>query len=115
MQRRAESVEARQAELAIDHRFVREAAARPAILFRHGGAEESGGARGGPDLTVIDPGLVPALEMGPELRRHETPRLLFEQDQVFAHPGRAWQVENVHGDSARPTIPARAGQGESRR
>src|SRR6202040_4005715 len=52
MERRAESVEAGEAELAADHRLMREAAPCPAILLGDGRAEEPRRARLGPDLAA---------------------------------------------------------------
>ena len=76
---------------------MREGAAGPAIFFRHGGAEQAGRARLGPDVAVVDAVLVPAVDMGDEFVGDEAARLLFEQDEVFAHPGRAREIEGVHG------------------
>jgi hypothetical protein len=53
MQRRAEGVEAGERVFAVDHRLVREAAAGAAIFLRHGGAEQAGLARFGPDLALV--------------------------------------------------------------
>ncbi len=97
MQRRAESIEAGEREFAVDHRLMRERAAGAAVFLRHGGAEQAGAAGLGPDLAVIHARLVPAVDMRGEFIADEAPRLLFEQDEVFAHPGRARQSKGVHG------------------
>ncbi len=97
MQRRAEGIETGERKFAIDHRLMREASARAAIFLRHRCAEQAGRAGLGPDIAIVHAGFVPAVEMGNELVGDEAPRLLFEQDKVFAHPGRAREIECVHG------------------
>ena len=96
VQRRAECIEPGQRKLAIDHRLMREASAGAAIFLRHRCAEQAGRAGLGPDIAVVHAGFVPAVEMGNELVGDEAPRLLFKQDKVFAHPGRAREIECVH-------------------
>ena len=96
MQRRAERVEAGEAEFAVDHRLMREGAAGAAVFLRHRRAEQAGRAGLGPDLAVVHAGFVPAVEMRHEFVGDEAPRLLFEQDEVFGHPGRAREIECVH-------------------
>ena len=83
-------------KLAVDHRLMREGAAGAAIFFRHRCAEQAGRTGLGPDLAIVNVGFVPAVEMGHELVGDEAPRLLFEQDKVFAHPGRAREIDCVH-------------------
>ena len=99
MQRRAEAVEAGEAQLADDHRLVRKAAADAAIFLWDGGAKQPGRAGLGPHLALIHALLVPALDMRHELRGDEAARLLFEQHEVLGHPGRAGKIERVHGGS----------------
>jgi hypothetical protein len=101
MQGRPEGVEAAQAELAVDHRLMREGAARAPILFRHRGAEETGGARLGPRLALIHALLVPALQVRREFALHEAARLLLEQHHVLGHPGGAGKIDGRHGASVR--------------
>ena len=96
MQRRAEGVEAGEREFAVDHRLMREAAAGAAVFLRHRGAQQAGLAGLGPDLALVHAGLVPAVEMGDEFVGDEAPRLLLEQDEVLAHPGRARKIEGSH-------------------
>ena len=97
MQRRAERVEPGEAELAVDHRVVRERAAGAAVLLRHRGAQEPGRARLGPHLALVHALLVPAIELRDELGADEPARLLLEQDHILGHPGGRGQVENAHG------------------
>ena len=91
------------AELAVDHRLMREGAAGAAIFLRHRGAEQTGRAGLGPHLALVHAVLVPALEMRHELGSDEAARLLLEQHEVLGHPGRAGKIENVHGESS-PTF-----------
>jgi hypothetical protein len=100
MQLPAERIEARETELAIDHGFVRKSAAGAAVLLRHRGAEETRRARLRPHRAVVHALLVPALEVRPELGRNEAARLLLEEDEVFAHPDGAREVEGIHGLTA---------------
>src|SRR5450759_1713057 len=51
----------------------------------------------GPHLAVVHAGRVPAVDVGDEFIGDEAPRLLFEQDQVLGHPGRARQIDGSHG------------------
>src|SRR5207244_1988806 len=53
-------------------------------------------ARLGPHLALVHALLVPAVDMRREFGLHEAARLLFEQDEVFGHPGRAGKVEDGH-------------------
>src|SRR5436190_1675157 len=59
MQRRAEGVEAGEAELAVDHRLVREGPTGAAVLLGDGGAKEPRRPSLGPHLAAVDAGLVP--------------------------------------------------------
>src|SRR5262249_5691851 len=95
MQRRTERVEAGKRKLPIDDGFVRKAAAGPAILLRHCGAQQPGGAGFGPDLARIEMILVPFLQMRRVFGGDETARSLFQKDDVLAHPGGPRQIENV--------------------
>ena len=96
MERAAEGVEAGEAERTIDRDLVGEAAAGAAIFLRHRSAQQPGRAGLGPDLAVVHAGLVPAIEMRNELRIDEAARLLFEQHDVFGHPGGTGNVERGH-------------------
>jgi hypothetical protein len=107
MQRRAEGVEAGERKLAIDHRFMRKCAAGAAILLRHGGAQQAGRSGLGPDLALINAGLVPAVDLRREFVGDEPTRLLLEQHKVFAHPGRAREIERVHVHRAFDDSPSR--------
>jgi hypothetical protein len=97
MQLRAECIEPGKADLADDHRLMREGAARPAIGFRHRGAQQAGRARPGPHLALIHALVMPAVDMRGELRPHEAAGLLFQQDEILGHPGRTRDVEDGHG------------------
>ena len=97
MQRRADLIEAGERELAVDHRLVRERAAGAAVFLRNPRAQQAGLAELVPGGTVHDAVLVPALDLRHQLVGHEAPCLLLEQDQVLGHPGRAGNVEGVHG------------------
>ena len=99
MQRRAESVEPCERKFPIDDRFVRKTSAGAPIFLRHRRAKQSGLACFGPYVAIVDVSLVPAIEMGHKFVGDEAPRLLLEQDKVFAHPGRAREIECVHGKS----------------
>ena len=52
-----------------------------------------------PDVALVMALFMPAIDMGRELIADEAPRLLFEQDQVLGHPGRARQIDGIHGDA----------------
>jgi hypothetical protein len=110
MQRRAEGIESAEAEFAVDHRLVGEAAAPAAIFFRNCGAQQTGRAGLGPRLAVIHPLLMPAIEMGNELRRHKAPRLRFEKHKVLGHPGRrlSGDMNVIHAVSLRYSSTIRA-------
>ena len=99
MQRRAERIEAGQHHFPVDHRLVREGAARPAVFLRHRGAQQARRPGLGPDLAIVDALLVPVLDMRHEFGIDEAPRLLFQQHDVFGHPGGAGKVEGGHGES----------------
>ena len=101
MQRRAESIEPGKREFAVDHRLMRERSAGAAIFLRHRRAKQSGLTGFGPHVAIVNVGLVPAIEMGHKFVGDEAPRLLLEQDKVFAHPGRPREIECVHGESIR--------------
>jgi hypothetical protein len=96
MERRAEGIEAGKAELAADHRLMREAAPCPAILLGDGRAEEPRRARLGPDLAAVHAGRVPRLELRHIFGRDEAARLLLQEHDVLGHPGRAREIENAH-------------------
>src|SRR6516165_2870500 len=96
MQRRPEAVKACEAELANDHSLMREAAAGAAVLLGDGRAKQTGRARLGPDLAVIDALLVPGLEPRRVFGRDEAPCLLLEQHDVLGHPGRSRKIECAH-------------------
>src|SRR5262245_49572576 len=66
-------------------------AAGAAILVRHRGAAQPRRARLGPDVAIVDAGLVPPIEMRNEFVGNKPPRLLLEQDEIFAHP--CWSRE----------------------
>jgi len=97
MQRRAEGVETGEREFAVDHRLMGETAAGAAVFFRHRRAQKTGFTGLGPHLAVVHAGRVPAVDVGDEFIGDEAPRLLFEQDQVLGHPGRARQIDGSHG------------------
>jgi hypothetical protein len=103
MERCAECIETGQRKFAIDHRFMRKGAAGAAIFLRHRRAQKAGFTGLVPDVAVVDVRLVPAVDMRNEFIGNETPRLLFKQDKVFAHPGRAREIDCVHDDSIRRT------------
>ena len=96
MERRAERVEAGEAELAVDHRIVGEAAAGAAVFLRHRGTQQAGLARLGPHVALVHALLVPAVDMRCELGLYETPRLLLEEHEVLGHPGGAGKDEDGH-------------------
>ncbi len=109
VQRRAKGVEARKAQLPVDHGLVREGAAGAAILFGDRRTEQPRRAGLGPDFAVIHPLLVPAIDLRHELGVDEAPRLVFEQHEVLGHPGRAGNIERIHGLILyKPTIQAAA-------
>src|SRR6516164_3940984 len=111
MQRRPEGIEARQAELANDHRLMRKGAAGAAVLLGDRGAKQSGGARPGPHLAVIHSFLAPGLELRHIFGRDEASRLLLEQHDVLGHPARRRKIERAHDCPAgRSLLPARAGR-----
>src|SRR5262249_24333553 len=103
MERRTETVEAGERDLAVDHRFVTEGAAGTAILLRHGGAQQARLAGFRPHGAVHDAVLVPLLHVRHELGREEAPRLLLEQDEILGHPVRTRHIEDVHHNSPRAT------------
>ena len=82
---------------AVDHRFMREGAAGAAVFFRDRRAEQAGLAGLGPHLARIDVLLVPLLDVRREFVGDEALDLLFEQHDVFGHPGGAGEVEGGHG------------------
>src|SRR6516225_9798386 len=96
VQRRPEGIEARQAELANDHRLVRKGTAGAAVLLGDRGAKQSGGARPGPHVAVIHSFLVPGLELWRIFGRDEASRLLLEQHDVLGHPARKRKIERAH-------------------
>src|SRR4029077_16249404 len=102
MQRRAECIESGERKFAVNHRFVREAAAGTAVLLRHRCAKQTGLTGFGPHIAIVDAGLMPAVEMRNELVGDKAARLLFEQDKVFAHPLGSWKIECVHRSVSLP-------------
>src|SRR5512140_2073624 len=99
MQRRTETVESCEAKLRIDDGVVREGAAAAAVFFRHRGAEKSGLTGLLPHLALVHALVVPALDVRRELGLAEAADLLFEQDEVFGHPGGSRQIES-HGSGS---------------
>ena len=97
MQRRTESVEPCERKFPIDDRFVRKTSAGTPIFFRHRRAKQAGLACFRPHVAIVNVSLVPAIEIGHKFVGDEAPRLLLKQDKVFAHPGRAREIECVHG------------------
>src|SRR6185503_4006154 len=57
----------------------------------------AGLARLRPNLARVHALFVPAVEVRGEFVADEAARLLLEQHQIFAHPGRAWEIEGFHG------------------
>jgi hypothetical protein len=86
MQRRAESVEAAERKLAVDHGFMGKGAAGTAIFLRHRSAEQSRRAGLGPHLARIEMVFVPFLQMRAIFGSDETARGLFQEHDVLAHP-----------------------------
>src|SRR6185295_588553 len=96
MQRRAERVESRERQLAIDHSFMSETAAGTAIFFGHGGAQQPGLACLGPYIAVVYAGFVPTIELRNEFVVNEASCLFFKKHEIFGHPLRARQIEGIH-------------------
>ncbi len=96
MKRSTERIEPRKAVFAIDDRLVRKGATRATVFFRHGGAQETRRTGLGPHFARIHMIVMPLVEVRHELGLHKTPGLLFEQDKVFSHPGRAREFERIH-------------------
>ena len=99
MQRRAEGVEAGEAQLPIDHRLVREGPADTAVFFGDRGAQQARRAGLGPDLALVLALLAPAVELGRKFGRDEAPRLLLEQHDIFGHPAGTRKIEDIHDKS----------------
>src|SRR5262249_60543179 len=72
-QRRTEGIEAGKTKLPIDHRLVREAAARAAILLGNCGTKKPGCSGLAPDLAVIHAVLAPPIEVRHILGGNEAP------------------------------------------
>src|SRR3974390_2181130 len=100
VQRRAEGVEAGEREFAIDDRLMREGAARAPVFFWDRRAKQTGFARLGPYLTLVDSLFLPGVDVRRELVRHEAAGLFFQKYQILAHPGRAGEIEDLGGGHA---------------
>jgi hypothetical protein len=86
VQRRADLIEPREREFAIDQRLMREGAARAAVFLRNAGAKKARLAQLVPRLARHDAVFGPALDVRNEFRRQKPPRLLLEQHEVLGHP-----------------------------
>src|SRR5437588_12464706 len=103
MQRRADGIEPRMCDRAIDHGLMCETAARAAIFLRHAGAQQPGLPEFVPGRTLHDAVLRPLLDMRDELAREEAARLLFQQHEVLGHPGGTRYLKGVHWRSFLPS------------
>ena len=99
MERRAEGIEARKAQLSGDHRLVREGAADATIFFGESRAKKAGRAGLGPHFAVIHAFLGPSIEVGHVFGCDEAPCLLFEQHKILGHPSRTRKADGVHRKS----------------
>src|SRR5690349_15389304 len=75
---------------------MREAAARPAVFLRDSRTQQARRAGLGPDGTLVHALLVPALQMRRVFVCDEAPRLLFQENEILAHPVRTRDCEHAH-------------------
>src|SRR5439155_11066637 len=92
MQRRSESIETSKRKFAVDDRLVCKTSTSAAIFFGHRSAKQASFTCLGPNIAIVNVGLVPAVVIGHKFVGDEAPRLLLKQDKVFAHPSRARKI-----------------------
>ena len=96
VQRRPDRIETGKRKLAVDHRLMREAAARAAEFLRHARTQQAGLAELVPGGAVHDAVLMPTFDVRHELGFEKAARLLLKQHEVLGHPGGARQVQGFH-------------------